>query len=52
MSANFHQLAPGVSVIERGWLNCNQIVLRAPTWNVLIDSGMDGDDMQRKRCSM
>ena len=39
MSAIFHQLAPGVSVIERGWLNCNQIVLRAPTWNVLIDSG-------------
>jgi len=28
-----------VRVIERGWLNCNQIVLRAPGANVLVDSG-------------
>ena len=26
-------------VIVRGWLNCNQVVLRAPGDNVLIDSG-------------
>ncbi len=39
MSAIFHQLAPGVTVIERGWLNCNQIVLASKNWNVLIDSG-------------
>lgn len=39
MSAIFHQLIPGVTVIERGWLNCNQIVLKSPDWNVLIDSG-------------
>jgi len=26
-------------VIERGWLNCNQVVLRAPEGNVLVDSG-------------
>ena len=39
MSAIFHQLAPGVTVIERGWLNCNQIVLASRDWNVLIDSG-------------
>jgi glyoxylase-like metal-dependent hydrolase (beta-lactamase superfamily II) len=39
MTATFHCLAPGITVIERGWLNCNQIVLRAPDRNVLIDSG-------------
>lgn len=39
MSAIFHQLAPGVTVIERGWLNSNQIVLASKDWNVLIDSG-------------
>ncbi|MEQ1516476.1 MAG: MBL fold metallo-hydrolase [Usitatibacteraceae bacterium] len=39
MTAIFHQLSPAVTVIERGWLNCNQIVLRSPTRNVLIDSG-------------
>ena len=38
-------IMPGVSlpssirVIVRGWLNCNQVVLRAPRDNVLIDSG-------------
>ena len=39
MSANFHTLAPGVTIIERGWLNCNQIVLQSRQSNVLIDSG-------------
>ena len=39
MSAIFHQLCSGVTVIERGWLNCNQLVLRSADWNVLIDSG-------------
>ena len=39
MSAKFHQLLSGVAVIERGWLNCNQIVLRAADDNILIDSG-------------
>ena len=39
MTATFHQLTTGVTVIERGWLNCNQLVLKAPGWNVLIDSG-------------
>jgi glyoxylase-like metal-dependent hydrolase (beta-lactamase superfamily II) len=28
-----------VRVIVRGWLNCNQVVLRAPDANVLVDSG-------------
>jgi glyoxylase-like metal-dependent hydrolase (beta-lactamase superfamily II) len=28
-----------VRVIVRGWLNCNQVVLRAPGANVLVDSG-------------
>lgn len=32
-------LPPSVRVIRRGWLNCNQVVLRAPGDNVLIDSG-------------
>ena len=39
MTATLHQLLPGICVIERGWLNCNQIVLSTPTENVLIDSG-------------
>ncbi len=39
MSADFHQVHPRVTVIERGWLNCNQIVLRSLSENVLIDSG-------------
>jgi glyoxylase-like metal-dependent hydrolase (beta-lactamase superfamily II) len=39
MSAIFHPLVSGVTIIERGWLNCNQIVLKARDWNVLIDSG-------------
>lgn len=32
-------LPPAVRVIVRGWLNCNQVVLRAPGANVLVDSG-------------
>ena len=32
-------LTPSVRVLERGWLNCNQIVLRSPGDNVLVDSG-------------
>jgi glyoxylase-like metal-dependent hydrolase (beta-lactamase superfamily II) len=32
-------LPPSVRVIVRGWLNCNQIVLRAPGDNVVVDSG-------------
>lgn len=39
MTATFHQLAVGLTVIERGWLNCNQLVLRSAERNVLIDSG-------------
>ena len=39
MSANFHLVHPRVTVIERGWLNCNQIVLTSRDENVLIDSG-------------
>jgi glyoxylase-like metal-dependent hydrolase (beta-lactamase superfamily II) len=39
MTAIFHQLAPGICVIERGWLNCNQVVLKSPERNVLVDSG-------------
>jgi glyoxylase-like metal-dependent hydrolase (beta-lactamase superfamily II) len=34
-----HALAPGITVVERGWLNCNQILLTSPHENVLIDSG-------------
>ncbi len=34
-----HSLVPGVTVIERGWLNCNQILLTSRECNVLIDSG-------------
>ncbi len=32
-------LPASVRVIVRGWLNCNQVVLRAPGDNVLVDSG-------------
>lgn len=32
-------MAQGVTVIERGWLNCNQVVLASAERNVLIDSG-------------
>jgi glyoxylase-like metal-dependent hydrolase (beta-lactamase superfamily II) len=33
------RLPPTVRPIVRGWLNCNQVVLRAPGDNVLVDSG-------------
>ena len=33
------QLPDSVRVIERGWLNCNQVVLLSPGDNVLVDSG-------------
>jgi glyoxylase-like metal-dependent hydrolase (beta-lactamase superfamily II) len=33
------ELPRSVRVIVRGWLNCNQVVLRAPGDNVLVDSG-------------
>ena len=39
MTAILHQLGSGVTVIERGWLNCNQIVLTTIERNVLVDSG-------------
>ena len=39
MTATLHRLTPGVCVIERGWLNCNQIVLQSRELNLLIDSG-------------
>ena len=32
-------LPESIRFIERGWLNCNQVVLRAPGDNVLVDSG-------------
>jgi glyoxylase-like metal-dependent hydrolase (beta-lactamase superfamily II) len=32
-------LPASIRVIVRGWLNCNQVVLRAPGENVLVDSG-------------
>jgi glyoxylase-like metal-dependent hydrolase (beta-lactamase superfamily II) len=35
----FPGLPDSVRVIVRGWLNCNQVVLRAPGANVLVDSG-------------
>jgi glyoxylase-like metal-dependent hydrolase (beta-lactamase superfamily II) len=38
-SHTIHKHHPGVTVIERGWLNCNQILLTSPRENVLIDSG-------------
>ena len=39
MSADFHPIHNGVVVIERGWLNCNQILLTSEHENILIDSG-------------
>ena len=33
------QLPPSIRPIIRGWLNCNQVVLRAYGDNVLVDSG-------------
>lgn len=39
MAAHFHLIRDGVKVIERGWLNCNQIVLTAQGNNVVVDSG-------------
>lgn len=33
------RLPPTVRPIVRGWLNCNQVVLRAPGDNAVIDSG-------------
>lgn len=35
----FPALPPSIRVIVRGWLNSNQVVLRAPGANVLVDSG-------------
>ena len=32
-------LPSSIRVLVRGWLNCNQVVLRAPGDNVLVDSG-------------
>jgi len=32
-------LPPSLRVIERGWLNCNQVVMLSPGDNVLVDSG-------------
>jgi len=32
-------LPSSIRVVVRGWLNCNQVVLRAPGDNVLVDSG-------------
>jgi glyoxylase-like metal-dependent hydrolase (beta-lactamase superfamily II) len=32
-------LPTSIRVIERGWLNCNQVVMLAPGDNVLVDSG-------------
>ncbi len=39
MTATFHRIDRSLVVIERGWLNCNQVVLASPERNVLIDSG-------------
>lgn len=39
MTATFHSIDSRLTVIERGWLNCNQVVLTSPERNVLIDSG-------------
>ncbi len=33
-----HKISPGITVIERGWLNCNHVLLTSPRENVLIDS--------------
>jgi glyoxylase-like metal-dependent hydrolase (beta-lactamase superfamily II) len=32
-------LPSSVRVLERGWLNCNQVVMLAASDNVLVDSG-------------
>ncbi len=39
MTEQFHSIIDDVTVIERGWLNCNQILMTAADQNVLIDSG-------------
>ena len=36
--ALYHDLGRGITVIERGWLNCNQLLLAGEAGNVLIDS--------------
>ena len=33
------ELPSSIRLLVRGWLNCNQVVLRAPGDNVLVDSG-------------
>ncbi len=38
-SHSFHAIRSGVTVIERGWLNCNQILFSSAHKNILIDSG-------------
>ena len=43
MLATFHSVSKNLTVIERGWLNCNQIVLTAAGQNILIDSGYGRD---------
>jgi glyoxylase-like metal-dependent hydrolase (beta-lactamase superfamily II) len=35
----FRDTSTACLVVQRGWLNCNQVVLRAPGANVLVDSG-------------
>lgn len=36
---SLHPLDANITVIERGWLNCNQILLTSPAEQVLVDSG-------------
>ncbi len=38
-SHSFHAITPDITVIERGWLNCNQILFTSAHENILIDSG-------------
>jgi glyoxylase-like metal-dependent hydrolase (beta-lactamase superfamily II) len=38
-SHSFHAITPSITVIERGWLNCNQILFTSAHENILIDSG-------------
>jgi glyoxylase-like metal-dependent hydrolase (beta-lactamase superfamily II) len=38
-SHSFHAITPSITVIERGWLNCNQILFLSTRENILIDSG-------------
>jgi hypothetical protein len=38
-SHSFHLITPSITVIERGWLNCNQILLTSARESILIDSG-------------